>query len=756
MRRVVPWAVLLLGGIVLLALFVGRGERDDATDGSIRERRPASEAPASPRLEGAGLPLPPGDGEEVAPLAPGTGCIVGRVVDEMGAVVTGLSIRLDAVRERTACDAEGRFRIVDVPPGRRRVQALAGGGSRVGRAEEVNVAAGEPCAEVELVVPVPRVLGGVVVSPAGEPVPILSLRVRPIAGIGFGRGVSTDAEGCFAVRMWEDGPFEATVRGIALTGELVAGRTDARLVYDPAAGRDMLIRVEGPDGALIPRCRLMVLSGTQGGRSGSSRDIEGGLHRLSVDRLGPIVDLHVEQPCDDEGEPLPLAGWIAPEIDLEADEIVIRLEAARTVRGVVVDESGTPVAGIEVHAAHTDPVVPPWPLVSATSDAAGRFVLGGLPRAALALGVRVTRTPWAQVPLVPVPEDGSDVRIVLRRGRPFVVRVRGPTGRAVVGADVTISWIHDETAGVARGTTDEAGAFAIAELPPVETLTVYVYTGDLDEALPSFSRHGLPYGDGELTIDLPSPVEVRGVVVDEKGMPWSDARVFAIGIAPSTKGPVDKASIDPETGAFVLRRLRQGRYQIWIPARRYGQAPTRPIHVTAPTEGVRIVVSPPHIVTGRLIVADPGNWTVQWCQEPMGGSTRMAKGGQFRIVGIRDEPGALLACRHPFGTGERSTQVALRENVLPGDGPFELRPVEGERVAGVIDGYARLPRSSATLSLVRGPVSLVLPVDEAGRFDRRDIPPGTWTLQLRVHAQVRAELEGVASGRTDVVLVAPE
>ena len=57
--------------------------------------------------------------------------------------------------------------------------------------------------------------------------------------------------------------------------------------------------------------------------------------------------------------------------------------------------------------------------------------------------------------------------------------------------------------------------------------------------------------------------------------------------------------------------------------------------------------------------------------------------------------------------------------------------------------------------LRRGPVRINLPHDDKGHFERQDVPPGTWSLELMVRGRVRARIENVDVGATEVVIRYP-
>jgi hypothetical protein len=116
--------------------------------------------------------------------------------------------------------------------------------------------------------------------------------------------------------------------------------------------------------------------------------------------------------------------------------------------------------------------------------------------------------------------------------------------------------------------------------------------------------------------------------------------------------------------------------------------------------------------------------------------------GHFTITGARGERGSLLATR------KGDSRIAWREDVLPKDSPFELKPVEGGRITGRVEGASA---ASCQVVVRRDEIRLYAEVDEGGRFTSPALPPGAWTLELRVDGIMRGPCESVAVGSRAVV-----
>jgi protocatechuate 3,4-dioxygenase beta subunit len=304
----------------------------------------------------------------------------------------------------------------------------------------------------------------------------------------------------------------------------------------------------------------------------------------------------------------------------------LALEPAFTAAGVVVDDQGKPVAGVEIKA-----IIHPGARAmdrwdsggSARTTAAGRF---RIPRLAggVAHQLRLTRKGYAPATAdVPPAEPGSpssELRIVLRKGRTA-------SGRVVDSADkpVARAWVvlEPEPSGgmmirMMSGSDDSGRFEAVAdasgrfELPDVPAGTFQLLAGGSGYAPITVPGLAVPEGSG--ATDLGTVVLVRGValegyVTDPKGRPVEGARISveesgANPMMSRPRPPEESPVLTAADGFFRIADRRAGEL-LDVEARRAGYAKGSAPGVQVPSEQpVRIVLQPSSAVEGRAADSD--------------------------------------------------------------------------------------------------------------------------------------------------------
>ena len=394
--------------------------------------------------------------------------------------------------------------------------------------------------------------------------------------------------------------------------------------------------LEGVELALVTKVRTPAPEGAPTVRSGA-----GGTFELVCEpRAGRIV-------AEDEALVTLFAAQVGP--GTSRDAVVIA--APRTAfAGEVVDESGRPLAGVEVRLVLPDGFRRRIPFVTdncfqvplvARSDEEGRFALpdgalvtGAFLQSSLA-GYVTRRDPLASV--------GADARLVLRRPGPADEAVRGlvldPEGYPVEGARVSFG------AEVAR--TDEAGSF---QLPRGSTDRAYVRFREGREAesrtLCAVARGYLPacleveldgasgeplWPDGIVLQLAGEPLEIAGRVVDPEGEPLPGTRVFLeeatlFTMAEGSTSIENLLGGDPgdrftmfeadEDGEFLIGGLQERDYALVAFDWQSGiQTHTEPIAAGGPP--VEIVLDPGRAwrrITGRVV--SPHGQPLRGCRGP--------------------------------------------------------------------------------------------------------------------------------------------
>ncbi|HEX5720596.1 MAG TPA: carboxypeptidase-like regulatory domain-containing protein [Thermoanaerobaculia bacterium] len=444
----------------------------------------------------------------------------------------------------------------------------------------------------------------------------------------------------------------------------------------------------------------------------------------------------------------------------------LALEPAFTAAGVVVDEQGKPVAGVEIKA-RIQPgsrAMDRWESGgNARTSAAGRF---RIPRLAggIAHQLRLTRQGYApataDVPPVEPGTPASDLRIVLRKGRTAFGRVVDPADRPVAGAGVVlepeppgdmmmIQIGPDDDSVPFEAVADATGRFELRDLPPGTFKLTARGSGFAPTAVPGLS---IPAGAGSTdlgTVTLVRGVALEGYVTGPDGRPIEGAQVSvaeATGdpIAALARGEEPPAAVTSLDGFFRVEDRRSGE-TVDVEVRRSGYAKGSAPGVQVPSEEpVRIVLLPSSAVEGRTV--DPDGKPVPGARivlDPMG-PTAMSRGravftveamkhalsgddGSFRIEDV--PPGtfelmALAAGRQPAnmtslevrsGQDLRGVEVVLRPGAVlegrvlaPGG-----RPIPGARVSLVETGSIGTMRAGWART------------DGDGRYRLDAVPPGT-------------------------------
>lgn len=272
------------------------------------------------------------------------------------------------------------------------------------------------------------------------------------------------------------------------------------------------------------------------------------------------------------------------------DDVVLVLERAPAVAGVVRGEGGAPIAGATV----TLRGVPAWFSRTATTDGAGAFRLSLVARAATAVEASAEAYAPGSAPLVASTGE-RHVEILLHPAPPVAGTVVDPAGRPVARARITARCASDGAVERAPAdaprsvvASDDVGHF---ELPP-RTIGCVAFA-EHPEFAPSSP---VAIGAGRPTVlALRDGGGIEGVVEDEGGAPLTG---YTLGIESFRPYGGDGGfagrlgeTHDVAGPGFALEKLPPGAYVLL--ASFDGRPPARssPIDVTADrvTTGVRIV-----------------------------------------------------------------------------------------------------------------------------------------------------------------------
>jgi len=308
-----------------------------------------------------------------------------------------------------------------------------------GRATEVLRPATEPAPPREPVIRGLRIAGRVLVE-GGLPQEEVLVRVLPRQGRRRRdappprAGVAVAADGSFELQVAGPGPVRLGIvaRTLALPEPVLAHPGDLDVVLRPgrlAALEVQLYRsggVLGADPWWGVSAALEPGGGAEHGphpRAGARPDVSGRLD-FEPAPIGLDLVLRINSPQGTEERAVPA---LAPG---ERRRIEVLLARGLAIEGFVVDEQGLPVPEASVRARGGSPTPP-----AARADAAGRFILAGLP-AARAWVLEASAPDVVSAPAPSVPGDQGDVRgieIRVERGRVLAGSARWADGAPVHG-----------------------------------------------------------------------------------------------------------------------------------------------------------------------------------------------------------------------------------------------------------------------------------------------------------------------------------
>lgn len=407
---------------------------------------------------------------------------------------------------------------------------------------------------------------------------VVDRRKRPIGGasvtLGGDRTVLTEADGGFAF----DGLFEGAYSVIAEAGDAYAESIEVRLdaTSDPlelelTRGPSLRVRVVDLDGAPIAGAR--VRTSTRDTRTDADGNAQ--LRAVDYDSESFTVTAAAFAPATvrvDTGDD--------PTATIE-QEVVLR--AGTQLAGIVLDESGQPVANASVDLLEggdgnrSERV---------SSDEHGEFTFEGIARGDYFITARSSEL--ATGPGVEVAIDGTTP------ARTVVYAVRGAevTGivvdehdRPIAGADVRVGWRTTESATdgtfVMRGL--EAGELEIGARSPTHGARTSVHHIE---------------ARGQLRVRLVLDAStIAGVVVDPAGRPVEGASVFARSSDPHGFGLAETDA----SGRFDLGGLPPGEYDVSA-SRADSQHVGSSLHISTGDRRVRLVVDERAGLTGTVVL----------------------------------------------------------------------------------------------------------------------------------------------------------
>lgn len=235
----------------------------------------------------------------------------------------------------------------------------------------------------------------------------------------------------------------------------------------------------------------------------------------------------------------------------------VTLGRGETLRGIVLDEGGRPLAGAAV--TNVPAIVMHSPVArdrpsDATTDGEGRFALAGLPKGGHLIEVSAAGHALLHVGAT-VPRDGELV-VRMRAAKPFVVEVVDDRGQAVPAAEVAVRGVAEQDRCPAGGVTGDDGRADLDACPPAAWTILPRKQGFADAPpVPFDSRKG-----AFVRVTLPRGLSISGRVVDDQGAPLDKVHVTCRRGRPG-QGDFAYTGTDP-SGAFALTGLADADYVV--------------------------------------------------------------------------------------------------------------------------------------------------------------------------------------------------
>lgn len=615
-------------------------------------------------------------------------------------------------------------------------------------------------------------------SPTGD---LSFAQSRLCDGARFARR-EVDASFRFELPIPADGKFEVFVDGrylhLAETVVVRASELDGLdLVLEPVLGALVTVRLVPPAGVTPAeldgaRVQLVTLDARRrrepdGGlvqREGVSIEDRLEFRGLSAHSRMGLRARHPAFTVADAFESSLVAG--------ERYDVELELSHGAVVEGRVIDERGAPVPGARVtverpdgafgsrggHLLGLESYLIATEKSPRVSDARGGFTVQSLAPGSITLTARHESFLASEAERTKVAaREVRALELVLRDGASLTGVVLLPDGSPAKDAMVLAAASDNERDDrwfdrrVRRDTTDVDGRFRLRGLheKPYDVRAEW----SQGRALP-FKRveFDVPSSTSDFELKLLAPLTLEGRVVDDLGQPIERFAVTAVPTSEPWDGRRELVSVaieSSELGAFELAGVYPGTYEVSGSSHEHLELDGASVTLSLPSElaPVELRLSRGGTVSGLVLDAagkpiEGAALIVELVQErrPMWGlDCRTDARGAFRCTGI--PPGAHeIRAEHP----EHATSAPLPFESVTGIETADLRITmrAGGTLTGEVFGDDGHPQPGRNVSLMSNDGSDGNATSDAsGRFEIRNLIPGTYQVVAEPPAEKLAELE---------------
>jgi len=398
--------------------------------------------------------------------------------------------------------------------------------------------------------------------------------------------------------------------------------------------------------------------------------------------------------------------------------IQVPLLRGGTIRGVVRDTAGAPIAGAEVVAARPGQ----WfgfdnrEARKGKSGADGSFELLAVTPGKIVMTADSDGYLESDRKTIDLQDGGSQsgVELEITRGKSISGRVAWPDGKAAASVEVKVEFDMSQMVGMAafnmlRGRdgeakTDDQGAFTVTGLgegpftvsataPPPDAAPAEAgeKTDTAKAKRSSWWRtrlDGVAPATSGLELVLKKPEGIPGRVVDETGAPVTKFRIEA---GREGKGPLgnlrgeqaEESFEDPE-GRFLLAGLTEGTWRLYALAEGFGIPEPVTIDVPRASDAPELVVTIVHAASVAGVVKSPRGELVAGAKVRIGSTgpawQEMLRGGPDQPVATSEADGTFLLEGLRAGTvGIVGTSESWAKSL-----PLELTLEPGKRFEGAV------------------------------------------------------------------------